>query len=442
MFKSIEYKLILYVLLLLLTVVTTTGLFIRGEYILGMLCVFIVFALLFLLYKNYKRFNQNILFLLNALDNGDYSFHFAETKMSKREQELNKMLNRIKEILSKARKEAIENERFMSVIVESVSTGIVIFDKDNNIVTSNKAVTQILGMPVFTHINQLKNIDETYPKLFNRIKPGEDIQIKVMNEREESPILVRASEIRMKGESLKIVTLSNIGNELEAKEIESWTKLIRVMTHEIMNSVAPITSLTETLLLSYKMNSDKRNSTEEDTIEALETINTTAKGLITFVQSYRQFTGVPKPQKQEIDLIPFLTAVLNLESGVLSEKGIKAEIMPRNIPIILKVDESQINQVLVNLVKNAIEAIKSNSGGQIIIKVTQVSSQLVIDICNNGEPIPEEVIPHIFIPFFTTKGSGSGIGLSISRYIMRLHGGNLKHHTKDGWTIFSMVFPI
>lgn len=442
MFKSIEYKLILYVLLLLLTVVTTTGLFIRGEYILGMLCVFIVFALLFLLYKNYKRFNQNILFLLNALDNGDYSFHFAETKMSKREQELNKMLNRIKDILSKARKEAIENERFMSVIVESVSTGIVIFDKDNNIVTSNKAVTQILGMPVFTHINQLKNIDETYPKLFNRIKPGEDIQIKVMNEREESAILVRASEIRMKGETLKIVTLSNIGNELEAKEIESWTKLIRVMTHEIMNSVAPITSLTETLLLSYKMNSDKRNSSEEDTIEALETINTTAKGLITFVQSYRQFTGVPKPQKQEVDLIPFLTAVLNLESGVLSEKGIKAEIMPRNIPIILKVDESQINQVLVNLVKNAIEAIKPNSEGQIIIKVTQVSSQLVIDICNNGEPIPEEVIPHIFIPFFTTKESGSGIGLSISRYIMRLHGGNLKHHTKDGWTIFSMVFPI
>jgi len=394
------------------------------------------------LYVHYKKFNQNILFLLNALDNGDYSFHFTEAKTSRREKELNQMLNRIKDILTRAKKEVIENEKFLSIIIESVSTGIIILDEKNNVQSVNKATLQLLGMQVFTHINQLKNIDESFPELFRNLQPNTNQQIKVLNEREESQITLKTSIIRLKHGFIKIVVLNNIGNELEAKEMESWIKLIRVMTHEIMNSIAPITSLSETLLFAYKNreNDNFDDSLKRNTIEAMETINSTAKGLLTFVESYRRFTGIPKPVMTHLELIPLIEKILHLESYKIKEKNIDVKLIADNIKKNLVADESQIKQVLINLIKNAIEAIDAGENGKIEIKISDKDSKFQIDICNTGKPIPKDIAPHIFVPFFTTKESGSGIGLSVSRYIMRLHGGNLKHHTIDGWTIFSMVF--
>jgi nitrogen fixation/metabolism regulation signal transduction histidine kinase len=307
--------------------------------------------------------------------------------------------------------------------------------------TTNSAVNQILGLPVFTHLNQLNVIDKPLPDIFRSIEPGNATSLKIANEREEKQISIQASKITMKKGVMKIVTLSNIGNELEAKEMESWIRLIRVMTHEIMNSIAPITSLTETLLFSYKAKQNASNDESvQNTIEALDTINTTAKGLITFVESYRKFTGIPKPQLQDIDLIPLLEKTVLLSSYEIKDKEIEIEIRPHAPSYMLKADEAQITQILVNLIKNGIEAIHKDKKGTIVIKTTETDNRINIDVSNNGEPIADDIAPHIFIPFFTTKESGNGIGLSVSRYIMRLHGGNLKHHTKDGWTVFSMSF--
>lgn len=442
MFRSIEYKLILYTGLLIVAVAVATFFVMTKEYVYSGFFIFVILLCLNMLYKHYSKFNQNILFLLNALDNGDYSFNFTEAKLSRREKELNQMMNRIKDILAKARKEVIENEKFLSLIVESVSTGIIIMNENNSIIITNHATNQILGLPVFTHIKQLSIIDKTYPELFSSIQPNDNKSIKITNERDEIQVSVRASKIKLKKGVMKVITLNSIGNELEAKEIESWIKLIRVMTHEIMNSIAPITSLTDTILFSYKssQSESQENTLEQNTIEALQTINSTAKGLITFVDSYRRFTGVPKPQLHEFNLNVLLEQVLHLQSTEIKEKGIDFEVIKSVRPIIINADESQITQVLVNLVKNAVEAIPENKEGKISIRIIDDEGKTQIDVCNNGTPIPEDVIPNIFIPFFTTKNSGSGIGLSVSRYIMRLHGGNLKHHTKDGWTIFSMVF--
>jgi len=392
------------------------------------------------LYAHYKKFNQNILFLLNALDNGDYSFHFAEAKLSSREKELNQMLNRIKDILTKARKEVIENEKFLSLIVESISTGIIILDEHNNIQTTNKATTELLGLNVFTHLNQLKTIDDSFPQLFKDLHPNTIQQIKIANEREECQISLHTSIIRLKKGTMKIITLNNIGNELEAKEMESWIRLIRVMTHEIMNSIAPISSLSETLLFTYKNNKDAipDNSISRNTIEAFETIHSTAKGLLSFVESYRKFTGIPKPEMSEINLIPLIEKIIHLESHNLEEKNINIKLLAENKHYSLTADESQISQILINLIKNAKEALSQN--GKIEIRISEKETKIQIDVCNNGIPIAADVAAHIFIPFFTTKDTGTGIGLSVSRYMMRLHGGNLKHHTLDGWTIFSMVF--
>lgn len=439
MFKSIEYKLFIYIGLLILSVAAATYCFLEKEYVYGPLCILIAVFSINRLQKHYKKFNQNILFLLNALDNGDYSFNFAETKLSKREQELNQMMNRIKEILSKARKEVIENEKFLSLIVESVSTGIIILDEHNNVLIINRATNELLGMPVFTHLNQLRVIDDSLPATFINLETNDNKYLKIANEREETQISLRVSKITLKRGTMKIFTLNSIGNELEAKEMESWVRLIRVMTHEIMNSIAPITSLTDTLLFSYKLSQDvPSDNLRQNTVDALETISSTAKGLMVFVESYRKFTGVPKPQLEEFDLIPLIEKVVSLESAMMQEKGISLELQCAQSSLVVNADESQITQVLVNLVKNAVEALDINES--IKIKISHTDNKTNIDVCNNGKPIPQEVIPNIFIPFFTTKNTGTGIGLSISRYIMRLHGGNLKHHTKEGWTVFSMIF--
>lgn len=441
MFKSIEYKLLIYISLLILSVAAATYCFLEKEYVYGPLCILIAVFSINRLHKHYRKFNQNILFLLNALDNGDYSFNFAVTKISKREQELNQMMNRIKEILSKARKEVIENEKFLSLIVESVSTGIIILDEHNNVLITNRATNELLGLPVFTHLNQLKVIDESFPSIFLHLETNDNKYLRIANEREETLISLRVSKITLKRGTMKIFTLNSIGNELEAKEMESWVRLIRVMTHEIMNSIAPITSLTDTLLFSYKISRDNQSddNLRQNTVEALETISSTAKGLMVFVESYRKFTGVPKPQLIEFDLIPLVEKVVSLESAMMQEKGISLELQ-YIASLVVNADESQITQVLVNLVKNAVEALDPVEGRSIKIKISHADNKTNIEVCNNGEPIPQEVIPNIFIPFFTTKNTGTGIGLSISRYIMRMHGGNLKHYAKDGWTIFSMSF--
>ena len=441
MFKSIQYKLILFICILIVAVAALTCCILFKQVALAIIFGMVVLWTLNSLQMHYKKFNSNILFLLNALDNGDYTFHFSENKLSRREKELNTMLNRIKEILVNARKEVIENEKFLSLIIESVSTGIIIMDDFGHVQTVNRSALQVLGLPVFTHINQLSGVNENFPDLFRTLKAGDHQQISVSNEREEMQVSLRISEIRLKNSRMKVITLNNIGNELETKEMESWIRLIRVMTHEIMNSIAPITSLSETLLLLYKT-SETRGSENlrNNTIEAFETIHSTARGLLSFVDSYRKFTGIPKPVVHPIALKPLLEKVIHLERKAIKEKNIKLQVESIDNNVELVADETLITQVLVNLLKNAIEAINPDESGQIIIRPhKQTTGQVDIDICNTGKPIPQDVLPNIFIPFFTTKETGTGIGLSVSRYIMRLHGGKLTHSiSPEGWTVFTV----
>lgn len=439
MFKSIEYKLIIALLLVILSTVASTYCCMTQQYVYLSFTLLILVLSIISLRKNYGKFNQNILFLLNALDNGDYSFHFAESKISARERELNAMMNRIKEILSRARKEVIENEKFLSLILESVSTGILIVDSSNIIQKSNLASHKLLGMPIMTHLKQLKNIEESLPEKLMNLNVNDSFTLKIQNEREEIQLNVQCSKITLKEGVVKIITLNNIGNELEAKEMESWVRLIRVMTHEIMNSVAPITSLSETLLSAYQANDDAVDADlKNDTIEALQTITSTAKGLISFVDSYRKFTGIPTPEVSEIEILPLIENILLLEIQS-SQLDIEVKVNCPSRQMIIG-DKSQVSQVLINLIKNAIEATQWSEDKKIVINVIDSEKSIDLEVRNSGTPIPANIAPHIFIPFFTTKDGGSGIGLSISRYIMRLHGGNLKHHTHGQWTVFSMIF--
>jgi two-component system nitrogen regulation sensor histidine kinase NtrY len=331
--------------------------------------------------------------------------------------------------------------------VESVSTGIIITDEEGYVRNVNHSATELLGLSSLSHLNQLRNVDESFPALFLHLKPGEVQLLKIANEREETEVSLHLTKIVISGMSLRIITLNNIGSELEAKEMESWIRLIRVMTHEIMNSIAPITSLSESLLFSFRSRATEMagNSLYLNTVDALETINATTKGLLNFVESYRQFTRIPQPQIVPLDTKQLLGKVIHLCSPKMREAGVEAKVIQEGEIPVLYADENQVLQVLVNLVKNAVEAFGGEEGGaasgrKIELAIITSSRQTVIEVRNNGTPIPQEVLPHIFVPFFTTKETGSGIGLSLSRYIMRLHGGNLKHYVVREWTVFGMVF--
>lgn len=439
MFKSIEKRLFIYLALLIVTTGLSVWLFFGKQWVYGSVALLGVVFSLVKIWSNYRKFNLNILFLLNALENGDYSFHFSMFKMSKREKELNAMMNRIKAIVLNARREVIEDEEFLSLVVESVPTGIVIFNENGSVLKTNAAAMQLLGLNVFTHIKQLAYVEPRLPHDIERLIPGTTLQVSIVNEREETMISLRQNHLQLKRGRLRVVTLSNIGSELEAQEMESWVKLIRVMTHEIMNSIAPISSLSSTMLDSYREIS-KPDALSATAIEAFDTISSTAKGLLNFVESYRQFTGVPKPQVRRVELEGLLSRIVKLDPGALSARGIKLEIHHITPGTIAMIDEGQITQVLVNLVKNAAEAVGNNEGGMILLEAGESDSRPYIVVSNNGEPISRETLPHIFVPFFTTKSQGSGIGLSISRYIMRLHGGNLSHHYAAGWTSFRLTF--
>jgi nitrogen fixation/metabolism regulation signal transduction histidine kinase len=298
----------------------------------------------------------------------------------------------------------------------------------------------MLGLPVFSHISQLQSVNETYPALFHQLKNGDRIQISLMNEREELSISLRVSQIRLKRGIMRIFTLNNIDSELESKEMESWIRLIRVMTHEIMNSIAPITSLSETMQFLYRSGTANSKDLMQNTLESFETIHTTASGLLSFVESYRKFTAVPKPEKRKFILNSLVDKIVKLHESALAEKNITLQIQfPESL--VVCADENLIAQVLINLLKNAIEAIDANSNEKIIISTdNDPDDKIVLNVANTGKPIPSDVLPQIFIPFFTTKSSGSGIGLSVSRYIMRLHGGKLHHFVStDGMTVFQLI---
>jgi len=440
LFKSIQNKLYIYTTLLILVTVGVTLAFVYKDYFFTVPGIVIFFICLSGLNKCYKRYNQNFIFLLNALENGDYSLHFSETNLSAQEKEINIMLNWIKEILMKARNEVIEKENFLSMIIESVSTGIVIANEKGIVNKVNKAALSMLGLHVFSHFNQLSRVNETYPSLFHNLKAGDSIQISLMTEREELQISIRVSQIQLKRGMMRILTLNNIGNELESKEMESWIRLIRVMTHEIMNSIAPITSLSETMQFLYKSETSGLEELKQNTLEAFKTIHTTATGLLSFVESYRKFTAIPQPKKQNIIVNILIDKVIKLHEAALAEKNISLQTkLPESLTVYA--DENLITQVLINLLKNAIEAIETESNERIIISADcYPDGKINLNVANSGEPIPADILPHIFVPFFTTKSSGSGIGLSVSRYIMRLHGGKLVHFVSpDGMTVFQLV---
>ncbi|MCD8093577.1 MAG: ATP-binding protein [Bacteroides sp.] len=375
--------------------------------------------------KLYRHHVRKVLFMLDAIENNDNAIHFSETEETADARLVNNALNRVAHILYNVKSETAQQEKYYELILDCVNTGILVLNDSGAVYQKNSEALRLLGLNVFTHVSQLDRVDTRLTTLLAGCRPGDKLQVPFSNERGTVNLSIRVSNITVRQEHLRILVLNDINSELDEKEIDSWIRLTRVLTHEIMNAVTPITSLSDTLL-----GLTEEQASKEEIRNGLQTISSTGKGLLAFVESYRKFTRIPTPEPSLFYVKSFIKRMVELARYQYPDAPITFHTNITPDDLILYADENLISQVAINLLKNAIQAIESekdvNKEGQIHIRAyCNEAEAVLIEISNNGPAIPQDIAEHIFIPFFTTKEGGSGIGLSISRQIMRLSGGNL-----------------
>ena len=378
--------------------------------------VWMILSLCFLIFSIWWQLS---LYRIDALENNDNAIHFPEENTTPETRDINRALNRVGHILYNVKSETAQQEKYYELILDCINTGVLVLNDNGAIYQKNNEALRLLGLNVLTHIRQLNKVDVTLMQKVEFCRTGEKLQITFNNERGTVNLSIRVSDITIRKEHLRILALSDINSELDEKEIDSWIRLTRVLTHEIMNSVTPITSLSDTLL-------SLSDAHDEEIRNGLQTISTTGKGLLAFVESYRRFTRIPTPEPSLFYVKAFIDRMVELARHQNTCENITFHTNISPADLIVYADENLISQVVINLLKNAIQAIGTQAGGKIEISARcNDSEEVLIEIKNNGPAIPPEIADHIFIPFFTTKEGGSGIGLSISRQIMRLSGGSI-----------------
>lgn len=394
------------------------------------------------LIKYVERSRRELANFLLAIKQQDFSnnYHY------KKEKDLNYAFHEINQVLKKLRNEKASNLLYLQTVVEHVRVALICFDKDMRVQLVNQAAKTLFNKTLITSIKSVENVSPELVEIIEQLKNGEKELIKLSVGNRFVNLSVSATEFKLQDQAFKLVSFQDIKSELEANELESWQKLIRVLTHEIKNSVIPISTLSDVILQLVK---DENGETDlsklddegvEDLVGGLETIESRSKGLANFVKTYDQLTKLPKPQIQVLKLEKLLNRVKNLFKADVDQKRLffKVDCDPE---LAIEADPDLIDQVLINLVKNAIEALQNTKSPSITLRAKLNDEGTEVSIIDNGPGIPDEVADNIFVPFYTTKEAGSGIGLSLSRQIMRLHKGSLEVlSTKSTGTTFLLKF--
>jgi two-component system, NtrC family, nitrogen regulation sensor histidine kinase NtrY len=346
---------------------------------------------------------------------------------------LNESLNRIKN----SRGEKDSEYQFFKNIVLHIGIGILTFDDDGNIQMINTAAKKLLKVERADKLDDLNEVDSSLVDSFKKLKTGgrELLQLKAGDEAVQ--LSLYAIELTLRGKPMKLISMSNIQSELEEKEMKAWQDLVRVLTHEIMNSVTPISSLAtvvegelEVKIKNSNLQLEKEEA--EDMHLSLQTISKRSAGLIRFVKEFKNLTHVPKPKLSEVVIKDLLDEIAMLHKKELADHEISVEVNTQTIELKVQADKTMIEQVLINLLKNAIQAFDEQANKKIWLSAHQSEGHVIISVKDNGAGIDPDALEKIFIPFFTTKKTGSGIGLSLSRQIMRQHGGQISVKSKLG----------
>ena len=392
--------------------------------------------------------NNKIRFFFDSVRNDDSNLSFPIETGNTSLNELSVSMNKVNYQIQQLKIENRQQEQYFGTLLEHLATGIITYNDKGFILHANSSAKKLLSIDVLTHLQQIERKDKRLFETINSIKPFERKLIAISAEGAEIQLSLKATSFRTHSDELVILSIQDIKNELDEKEIDSWMKLIRVLMHEIMNSITPITSLSESLSDIYStegkpvLPGQVNEKTIATTLQGLNVIKEQGRGLMSFVESYRKLTRVPEPVKKLFKVYELMSRVQVLYNSLEMSGNSDLSISLANPELEIFADQNLISQVLINLLKNALEANENNAGAKIRILVSECfNNHPEICVIDNGPGISAENLDEIFVPFFTTRQNGSGIGLSISRQIMKVHGGNLKvKSVPDKETVFCLSF--
>lgn len=398
------------------------------------------------IFRFVSQTNRKLTRFLESVKYSDFISGFtSDNKLGKSFKDLNIAFNEVLEAFRKARSEKEEHWQYLNSVVQQVRTGILSYDIDGNVQLMNANAKRFMGV---TAIKNIKELIQINPKLYHAINSVEAGKSELYKAGNELYLTIQSTELRIRGIDVKLVTLQNIQPELQKQELEAWQNLTRVLRHEIMNSITPISSLTSTLreILDHDMTRKEhhyelKDEGAEDLREGLSTIENRSRGLIKFIDAYREYTSLPKPKMSTVRLKDLIEKVAQLMKTELKKTKIDFHYEWSSEYLTIQADVEMIEQVLINLLKNAIEALSDTENPKLSLIGRYHENAIRIEVIDNGPGIIKEALEHIFVPFYTTKRTGSGIGLSLSRQIMQMHNGSLSVESEpEVRTVFTMKF--
>jgi nitrogen fixation/metabolism regulation signal transduction histidine kinase len=444
--RNFYLQLIVRVIFLTLTALAIAFSITSKSYIAFGFSLILLIVQVYMLISFINSTNRKIAYFFDAIRNEDFTLRFPEKVTIKSFKELNQSLNRVNGLIQEVHLQLQVRENYYQEIIKQANIGIMTFNEKGHILFSNPTLERLLNYSPLNHIKQLSQIDVGLYEIFKPFEPFERKLYQLTNEREQKQLALKCTPMTLDKKPLLLVVAQDIHHELDEKETDSWVKLIRVLTHEIMNTITPITSISDSILKHFKsIESGSSQMTDTDkmtsSIRGLKVIRDQGNDLMEFVQSYRSFLNVPKPDKVLIPAHTLFDKARILTSKDANETTtINWSVQPNDLELF--VDEKQVTQVLINLVKNAAHSLEGHDNGEVqVTAALDGQGKKYIEVKDNGPGIPPELMDEIFVPFFTTKDKGTGIGLSLSKQIIQRHGGSLKLHSiPNEETIFTLLF--
>ncbi|MCU4176346.1 sensor histidine kinase [Carboxylicivirga sp. N1Y90] len=415
--------------------------------LIGLLIAFQIFAMIHYVDRTNRVLNN----FLESIRYSDFTRTFQVESLDSSFDKLKKSFNEVIKDFQEVRAEKEENYYYLQTVIQHIGIALIAYSKDGKVELINNATKKLFQVRSLNNIQSLKDFSPELVQKLLSINHGENTLIRVQEKDELLQLAIYSTEFKIHNRTILLTSIKNIQDELEEKEMESWQKLIRVLTHEIMNSITPISSLSSTITLILKDLSEnlKEKDIPSDDLEtideikgALETIHKRTDGLMHFVNTYRNLTKIPTPTFSIFPISRLLNNIRGLHAEDLKSKKIDCKVIIEPQTLELSADEKLIEQVIINLVKNAIQALSEQENAEIILKAfLNKRGRITIQVIDNGQGILPNVLDKIFIPFFTTKPQGSGIGLSLSKQILRLHGGNITAYSEvEKETKFTLTF--
>lgn len=447
MLKKFEWRIVIRVLFLFATLSLASFLLVKGLYIYLVLMALLIGYQLVDFYHFNKKAQDEVAQFVEAIQYRDFSRNFDVKHAPLEIQPLRKGFNEINSTFKVISREKEMQYLYLQRILELVDTGILSYETSTgDIGWMNESLKKMMGIPYLRTIHSLERREPVIYRELLALRSGEHKVVTLARDNNQSKILLSATAFQTEEKIFKLIAFQNVSDALDETEAEAWKKLLSVMTHEIMNSVAPISSLAETLKRQLDKSRDEtaeeRQSSFEDLVLGVETIKRRSEGLLKFAQTYRNLNKITRPNLRKVYVRDLFENLNQLMQPTLEQKKIELEIILIDPDLVVEVDTNLIEQVLINLLVNAMEAVKDQPEPRVTLSaLTLANNKVMVKVADNGTGIAEELLDKIFIPFFSTKKSGSGIGLSLCKQIMMLHKGNIQVNSKEGeGTAFSLSF--